>query len=456
MHPETSPRKTEYDVLVAGGGPAGATTALALARAGVSVLVAERATFPRFHVGESLLPRNLPLFDELGLRERLDDLPHTPKYGAEFAFGHEAHSLRFDFADGLLPDQTAETVNVERASFDAMLLDAAAEAGAEVVQGAGVGRVEELTDGAVSAHVGDHPVRARYLVDASGQSTLLGKHLGLRRGYDDHNKVACFGHFRGVGRLPGRDAGHPCIAMLDDAWFWLIALDGERTSVGVVMDREVAHRVRRDHDVPASGLLRWAVPRAPFVARRMAAAEALGEQRMAADYSYRCAPYAAPGCFLVGDAATFLDPIFSTGICLGMVGGQQAAAHLVAILDGADPAAERRAYRRFIERSTAPVFRLIEAYYRHPFRELLMNGEGPLDVHRALFTLLSGHIFPRPPWPVRWRQRLMEAFVPLQERFGLVPRHERYSLETAEAGRTPTSSRGSEGRQAGGGLEATP
>jgi len=456
MTPETTPRKSTYDVLITGGGPAGATTALALARAGVSVLVAERATFPRFHVGESLLPRNLPLFDELGIRDRLDDLPHLPKYGAEFAFGHQADSLRFDFSDGLLPDLSAETVNVERASFDAMLLAAAAEAGAEVVQGAGVGRVGELADGAVSALVGEHPVRARYLVDASGQSTLLGKHLGLRRGYEGHSKVACFGHFRGVQRLPGRDAGHPCIAMLDDAWFWIIALDEERTSVGVVMDRDVARRVRRDHGVQPADLLRWAIPRAPFVARRTMGAEALGEQRVAADFSYRCAPYAAPGCFLVGDAATFLDPIFSTGICLGMVGGQRAAGHLTAIINGADPARQRRSYRRFIERSTAPVFRLIEAYYRHPFRELLMNGEGPLNVHRALYSLLSGHIFPRPPWPVRWRQRLMEAFVPLQERFGLVPRHRRYSLESVGAGRMPATSRHPGEPHSGGGLEATP
>ncbi len=456
MLSETAPRKSQYDILIAGGGPAGATTALALARAGVSVLVAERATFPRFHVGESLLPRNLPLFDELGLRRRLDRLPHVAKFGAEFAFGHGTDSLRFDFSEGLLPNLATETVNVERASFDAMLLDAAAEAGAEVVQGAGVSRVEELTDGAVTAHVGGRRVGARYLVDASGQSTLLGKHLGLRRGYDGHDKVACFGHFHGVERLPGRDAGHPCIVMMDDAWFWLIALDRERTSVGVVMDRDMARRVRRNHGEPAAGLLRWAMPRAPFVARRTATAEALGEHRVAADFSYHCAPFAAPGCFLVGDAATFLDPIFSTGVCLGMVGGQRVAGHLTAILDGADPAAERRSYRRFIEHGTAPVFRLIQAYYRHPFRELLMNGEGPLDVHRALFTLLAGHIFPRPPWPVRWRQRLMELFVPLQERFGLVPRHERRSLESAETVRRAAATRPHAEPHAGGGLGATP
>lgn len=428
----TLPSRRRYDVVVAGGGPSGATTAIVLARAGVDVLVVERTPFPRFHVGESMLPRNLRVLRELGLAERLAAVPHYRKLGAEFAFGHEERSTCIEFTDGLLGGLETETVNVERAGFDAMLLDAAAEAGAEVVQGAAVGELLRLADGDVAVRVGDHEVAARYLVDASGQSTLAGKHLGLRQGYPEHRKVACFGHFTGVERLPGDAAGHPCIAMMDDGWFWIIALDSERTSLGVVMDRDAAQQVQREHGFGAAGLLAWAIPRAPFVARRTARATFPERTHVAADFSYRCPPYAAPGCFLVGDAAAFLDPIFSTGICLGMVGGQEAARHLVAILGGAAPERRRRQYRRFVDASSAPLFRLVHRYYQHPFRELMIQGQGPLQVHRALFSLLAGHVFPRPRWSLRWRLWLMELLIEAQALYPVAPRVERRRLVDAE------------------------
>ena len=444
-HPAPPPDR-RWDAVVAGGGPAGATAALCLARAGRRVLLVERERFPRFHVGESLLPANRGLLAELDLLDRVASLPHQPKYGAEFAFGHEtdAETLRFAFAEGLL-DADDETFNVERGPFDAMLLAAAAEAGADVVQGAAVRRVVRLGEGeavvevAASGGAGGFPARrvaARCLVDASGQSTLLGKRLGLRRAVPGHSKVACFGHFRGVERLAGRAAGHPFIVMMADAWFWLIALDGERTSIGVVMDRDAARRVQSDFGLEPHQLLAWAIERCPLVARRTAAADFPGQTHVAADFSYRCVPYAGPGWFAVGDAAAFLDPIFSTGICLGMVGGREAARRLDAILAGGDPVRQRAAYRRLVETGSAPLFRLVHRFYRHEFRELMMQGEGPLGVHRALFSLLAGQVFPRPRWRLRWRQRLLELFTEIQARWPLVPRHERVWLHPPDGAET--------------------
>ncbi|HEX2253317.1 MAG TPA: NAD(P)/FAD-dependent oxidoreductase [Thermoanaerobaculia bacterium] len=423
-----------YDAIVAGGGPAGSTAALRLARSGLSVLLAERTRFPRFHVGESLLPRNFQLFRELGLEAGIAALPHHRKVGGEFAFGHETASLRFRFADGLLGDVEAETINVERAPFDAWLLDEAVAAGAEVAQGTAVKEILQLDAGgaAVRLDTGDE-VEAPVLLDASGQSTLVGKHLGTRQGHPDHRKVAFFGHARGVQRLPGEEAGHPCIVMMADAWFWLIALDEERTSVGLVMDADHARRTGRELGIPPQRMLAWGIARCPFVAGRTAGATLPAENHVGADFSYHCRPYAGPGYFLLGDAATFLDPIFSTGICLAMVGASRAADDVLALRAGADPAAVHRRYARFVDGSSDVFFRLVRRYYQQPFRELMMQGEGPLAIHRAIYSVLAGHVFPRPPLGLRWRVRLMEALTEVQRRVPLVPRRELHSLHPPHA-----------------------
>lgn len=436
--PPALPRRC--DVLVAGGGPAGATAAIALARAGVEVVVVERARFPRFHIGESLLPRQLRTIEDLGLAERLEGVTRQRKVGAEFAFGHETESLRFRFTEGLVEGES-ETFNVERAAFDAFLLDEARRAGAIVVEEAAVRDVVRLADddvavrvappgGAGGGEVGGSAVeiRARQLLDASGQSTLVGRHLGTRQPYPGHRKVAYFGHFRGVERLPGADAGHPCIVMMADGWFWIIAIDPERTSVGLVMDADDARRVGRDLGVPPSRMLAWAMPRCPFVARRTAGAEGPAENHVGADFSYRCRPYAGAGYLLVGDAATFLDPIFSTGICLAMVGAAEAAATVRGLLDGGDADRLRAGYAALVERSTAVFFRLVRRFYQPAFRDLMMEGEGPLGVHRALFSVLAGHVFPRPPLALRWRLAMMEALTELQARFAFVARRPRVFL----------------------------
>ncbi len=413
-----TPARDRYDVVIAGGGPAGSTAGHLLARAGLSVLIAERDRFPRFHVGESLLPGNMPLLADLGLAGgRLAAVPHVDKFGAEFAFGHEEGSLLLSFEDGLVPG-FERTINVVRADFDAALLDLAGEAGAEVAAGCALRIAGELSDRRVEVVAGGRPVEARWLLDATGQSTLLGKRLGSRRVLPELTKVAFGGHFTGVERLAGKAAGNPLIVMMADAWFWVIPLDAERTSVGMVIDRDAALR----SGVPAARMLAWGIARCPLVRRRMAAAEPLPEGGVAADFSYRCAPFGGPGHLLIGDAATFVDPIFSTGVCLAMQSAAEAARQVEAVLRrGRDPERARRGYDRWVERSTEPFFRLVRGYYRHPFRELLIEGQGPLAVHRAVLSILAAAVFPRAPWAVRWRIDLLFALVWWHERFGIVP-----------------------------------
>ncbi|MEX2218587.1 MAG: NAD(P)/FAD-dependent oxidoreductase [Phycisphaerales bacterium] len=408
-----------YDVVIAGGGPAGATAGLILAREGFSVCILEKDRHPRLHIGESILPRNMRVIQELGLEPALRRLPHVPKYGAEFGMGNDPATRSFLFSDGLVPGMPV--FNIERAHFDRMLLDEARAAGAEVHEEAPVRRVLGLSrDGAHVATDGGE-VRARLLLDASGQGTLLGRALNLRRNFDEPElqKVAYYQHFEGVERPAGLATGHPCIIMCEEGWFWLIGLTGTKTSVGFVTRPSFV----RTLDIPPKRLLSWAVARCPVVRHRMRDARGVIDNVILSDFSYRCRPYAGDGYFLVGDAACFLDPIFSTGVTLAMLSAQHTAGLASALLRGSvSHAAAQRRHIRFVEESTAPFWRLIRGYYRHSFRELFMQGQGPFQMQRAIISILAGQVFPRPPWALRWRHHAFDACVQLQTIVPLVPR----------------------------------
>lgn len=424
--------EAEYDVVIIGGGPGGATAGLVLARAGVRVVILEKTKFPRFHIGESLLPRAFPLFAELGLEEKVRALPHLPKMGAEFGMGDDPNTSRFTFEQGLLPG--FPTANLARADLDEMLLNEARSAGAEVRENATVDRIVALADGAVSVSVGGQIVRGRYLFDASGHGTVVGRHLGIRRPVADANlhKVAYFAHFENVKRLPAPEDGHPGIMMCEEGWFWLIGLDDKRTSVGFVAKPDLCKRV----GVPANRMLAWAVARCPVVRDRLAEATGDATNEVLADFSYTCRPYAGPGYFMIGDAAAFLDPIFSTGVTLAMISGVEAARHAIALLKGErSPAAARRAYIKYIDGGSRPLWRLIRRFYQPAFRDLFLSGSGPHQIHKAVISVLAGQVFPRPRWCLRWRLRLFDVFIWLHRFVQLAPRRRSFSLlETEPSG----------------------
>ncbi len=428
-----------HDVIIIGGGPAGATAAMVLARQGFDVLVLEREQHPKFHIGESFLPRNYKLLCELGLKERLEAIPQTFKPGAEFGMGHDKDpTSRFRF-EQMLGDENHIAFNIERAPFDAMLIDAARDAGADVCENTPVKRIVQLDDRNVAVQTSDGELRGRYLIDASGQGTVIGRHLKTRKVLEHHQKVAYFGHFENVFRLDGDEAGSPGFAMCREGWFWMIPLDETRTSVGVVMDAAAARKV----DCPADQMLRWAIERCPMVRNRTRDAVFPERNHVCADFSYRCEPFAGPGYFLVGDAAAFIDPIFSTGVCMGMMSGKTAAEGIVSILrDGASPKRVRKRYIKFVRGSSSSFFKLIDLYYRHSFRELFLHGQGPIQMREATIALLAGYAFPKPSWAVRWRMKCFEFFIWLQKYHPLAPRREDFSLfdESPQPTPAPASS----------------
>jgi flavin-dependent dehydrogenase len=400
-----------------------------LARARLKVVVLEKAKFPRFHIGESILPRNATLLRELGLWDSLQKLPHVPKYGAEFAMGDDPTSMCFTFDNGLVPG--AVVFNIERSVFDQMLMDEARAAGAEIREETSVMEIVRLDSNGVEVSLGEQRLSGRMLLDASGHSTLVGRYRGTRRNFENPElqKVAYFEHFQKVERLPGMATGHPSIVMTKEGWFWLIGLDATKTSVGFVTRPEFV----RTLNVPPNRVLAWAIARCPVVRHRMRDATGPIENRILSDFSYTCAPHAGPGFFMIGDAGCFLDPIFSTGVTLAMMGAVEAAKQTIAVLKGeTNSETASRAYQRFVSGSTSVFWGLIKSYYNHSFRELFMNGQGPLQVHNAVISILAGQVFPKPPWALRWRLWFFHLCVQLQKFVPLCPRRRVFSLvETA-------------------------
>lgn len=424
----TSKNGSTYDAIVLGGGPAGATAALVLAQAGRKVVVVEKTTFPRFHVGESLIPQDMAVFADLGLLDDFESLPRFKKTGVEFAMGDDSAGSRIKFAQSLTPG-VRDTFNIERAVLDDAMLNAAKNAGAEVRSDCRVEKILQLQDGDVRVQTAQGELRGKYLIDATGQSTVVGRHLKNRQNFTDPSlqKIAYFGHFEHVDHDNALGEDEITMVLCDEGWFWMIPIDQTRTSIGMVLDAAVARQVKR----PANQMLAWGIERCPLIRDRVKDAVHPQMNNSISDYSYSCAPFAGPGYFLVGDAATFLDPVFSTGIFLGMEGGREAANQIDALLDSrTTPARAQKRYAAFLRTGTAPFFRLIRAFYNPQFRDLFLNGEGPLQMHRAVIAVLAGQVFPQPTWAVRWRMRAFYACVAAQKWLPLVPRRPGFSLLT--------------------------
>jgi flavin-dependent dehydrogenase len=326
--------------VVIGGGPAGATTATLVAQQGRSARLYERERFPRYHVGESLIPETFWVLDRLGILPELRGGPFVEKHSVQFVSEQGRLSEPFYFAD-YKPHESARTWQVTRQDFDQLMLDNARRHGVDVREGMRV--LDVLFEGgrAVGVRTVDEAgveedVRCHVVVDAAGQSGLILDRLGLRQWDPVLKKAAIWSYFKGAAREQGRDAGATLVMQTAGkvGWFWYIPLQNDITSIGVVAPFDHLFKNRDSKDLGA--IFSEEVARCPGLQPRIAGAERVGPYRAAKEYSYRSSKVAGDGWVLVGDAFGFLDPLYSSGILLALKSGALAADAIAAGLERGD------------------------------------------------------------------------------------------------------------------------
>src|SRR5438067_4878624 len=409
-----------YDVAIIGGGPAGSTAATLLACAGRRVLVLERDKFPRFHIGESLLPFSTQTFDRLGVREKLDRT-FLPKFGGEIVAACGTKVVKFYFKDGFR-SRRDRAYQVTRSEFDKLLLDHSRENGAEVREETDVKNIafenERVRVDIENSAGARSTIEARYLLDCSGRQTVLGNFYNLKKNYDHLQKFSVFAHYENVDRPSGIDGTLIRMVRGLDRWFWLIPLTATRMSIGVVMDTATFRAMK----LPPEEALEKCIGEQPLILREMANAARVSQVYSAGDYSYRNAKLFGDRWLLAGDAAGFIDPVFSSGVFLAIMSAEKAADSLHEILR--DESKKPRLFREYscrINRVMDMYLTFVSSWYRgKEFVEVFLNPTEMLQLAPAVNAVLAGN--EGASFAIKWRMWLFYFFVRAQRFLAFSPR----------------------------------
>jgi flavin-dependent dehydrogenase len=410
----------DFDFAVAGGGPAGSGAAISLGQRGHSVVLFERETFPRFHIGESLLSTANDAFAALGVTKRIEAACFPEKWGARL-YTHDGQSGRYvDFANAREVTRP-QTYQVCRQEFDRILLERAREVGVDVREGFNVVACEFASNAAIldvasRADAATQRVRVRAIVDATGRRGLIARKFNLRTEEPQLANIAIFSHYMNVPRLEGsRPDDIRLIARSDAGWFWLIPVSKGLTSVGVVLPKALYRRLANGSPEET---FNYTISDTPIVAELMREARREWPVRVEKDFSYSASVYAGDRWILAGDAGSFLDPVFSTGVSIAMESGIEASAELHrALLRNDFSASSFAAFSRRQRKRFRTFRRFVVGFYSPQFRDLFFSPQPPRLIFRSVATILAGK------WNASVRTRFLN-----QVFFGLISIQERFNV----------------------------
>ncbi|MCZ7646154.1 MAG: tryptophan 7-halogenase [Planctomycetota bacterium] len=390
----TSQSSRSIDVAIVGGGPAGAALATLLERAGYHCAIFEAGVFPRYHIGESLIPHTFGILDRLGLLPKLRISPYPEKYSVRFVSPTGKESTPFYFSE-TIDGEGARTWQVERSSFDQLCLSHAREQGADVRMCAAVEQV--LFDGARATGVRVRPsegdaydMAARVVVDASGRSTVLGEQLGLKSSVPGLRKASLWSYYKGGRRLDGIDAGETTIFMIRNrGWFWYIPLPDDVVSVGVVASPDELFSGTQEKETIYA---REVYACGPLMDRLRTAKRCAGVYGGPRELAYFNRQTSGDGWVMVGDARAFLDPIYSSGLYLALASAELAADSIRQALEANDlSAAKLGAFEARLMAGVDVIRRLIHAFYDPHFSFGEFVTRFPAQ-RRALVDCLVGDV----------------------------------------------------------------
>jgi flavin-dependent dehydrogenase len=392
------------DVLVIGGGPAGSTAAALLVERGWKVTLMEKAKHPRFHIGESLLPMNMPILERLGVMDRVREIGLV-KAGADFTCEAEAEGYHTYLFSQTFDRRHPTAFEVPRAKFDEMLLRNSAARGADVREEVTVTAVDFLPQGGARVTVADaagtrQVWTCRFVVDASGRDTFMGRKFGVKRKNPKHASAAIFGHFRNGERRPGSNAGNISIYQFQHGWMWMIPLRDNVMSVGCVCWPEYL----KQRQGSSTEFLRQTIALVPAAAKRLESAELISEVRVTGNYSYTSSGMYGKDYVMVGDSYAFVDPIFSSGVYLAM-NSASLAAHAVdvSLRDPAKGAAQMRRFERTVRQGLGVFSWFIYRFTTPAMRRMFAGPRNIWRLEDGVTSLLAGDVFGNPAVTLRLR-----------------------------------------------------